>query len=281
MNLRALLTRPIAFHRIFVTITGSVNAGIMLSQAYYWSDKTKDGWFFKTQSDWEDETGLSRYEQEGARKILQASGFWFEDKKGLPAKLFFKINEDAIFDRISQYAEKPHTDASMRKTSILVVEKPASIYNSKTTTETTIAESEDSASKSPVLFSDTKQLSDKPKKKRATGSVYAACVDFWLKEFHHDWTYTATHGLHMNQIIKKIREVSKRLGREDDEYIIAFFKKFCERLPDWYKDKDLPKLNSSFNEILTELQNGKSKQKITSRWQQAEQQIDDFLNSPD
>jgi hypothetical protein len=32
-----LLDRPIAFHRIFVELTGSVLAAVMLSQAFYWS----------------------------------------------------------------------------------------------------------------------------------------------------------------------------------------------------------------------------------------------------
>ena len=50
-SLLDLLDRPIAFHRVFVTITGSLAAGVMLSQALYWSRRTKDpeGWFYKTQ----------------------------------------------------------------------------------------------------------------------------------------------------------------------------------------------------------------------------------------
>ena len=71
MNILTVLDRPIAFQRAFVKLTDSINAALMLSQAVYWSSRTGDpgGWFWKTQSQWEDETGLTRREQDGARKF--------------------------------------------------------------------------------------------------------------------------------------------------------------------------------------------------------------------
>jgi hypothetical protein len=94
MNVIEILDRPIAFHRCFVKITGSVSAALMLSQAVYWSNRTNDpdGWFYKTAEEWEEETGLSAYEQEGARRRLRATGFWEEVRKGIPARLFFRID---------------------------------------------------------------------------------------------------------------------------------------------------------------------------------------------
>jgi len=43
-DLRTILTRPIAFHRLFADIAQSVGGGVFLSQLYYWSEKklTKD-----------------------------------------------------------------------------------------------------------------------------------------------------------------------------------------------------------------------------------------------
>ena len=54
--------RPIAFHRCFVTLTGSVTAALMLSQAMYWQKRTKDpeGWWCKTVEEWTEETGMTR-----------------------------------------------------------------------------------------------------------------------------------------------------------------------------------------------------------------------------
>lgn len=93
-----LLDRPIAFHRIFAKVAGSVNAGVMLSQAFYWSTRTKDpnGWFYKTQTEWEQETCLTRREQETARKQMKESGFWEEKLIGIPAQLYYRLNFGAL-----------------------------------------------------------------------------------------------------------------------------------------------------------------------------------------
>jgi hypothetical protein len=68
--IQTLLQPPIAFHRVFVTLTGSATSGLFLSQAWYWTIHNRDdreGWFYKSREDWLAETGLTRYEQETAR----------------------------------------------------------------------------------------------------------------------------------------------------------------------------------------------------------------------
>ncbi len=97
MDIRQFLDRPIAFHRAFVTLTGSVTAALMLSQAVYWSRRvaeSKDGWFYKTLDEWQEETGLSRYEQEGARKKL--AKYLNIQRRGVPAQLYYRVNFEAI-----------------------------------------------------------------------------------------------------------------------------------------------------------------------------------------
>ena len=93
-----LLDRPIAFHRVFVELTGSVTAALMLSQALYRSRRTKDpaGWFWKTQEEWQEETGLNRPEQERARARLRTLSFWQEERRGLPARMFFRLDLNAL-----------------------------------------------------------------------------------------------------------------------------------------------------------------------------------------
>ena len=76
------LTRPVSFHPVLAKISGSVTAGLMLSQAVYWArvlERTKpeaDGWFYKTQAEWTEEICLSRWEQDGARRSLRKLPFW-------------------------------------------------------------------------------------------------------------------------------------------------------------------------------------------------------------
>jgi len=141
MSILKLLDRPIAFHRIFAEISGSVSAGIFLSQAFYWSQRTHDadGWFWKTQDDWFEETYLTRYEQEGARKKLIALGILEEEKRGIPAKLFYRLNETTLEAFVQDYATKygvfPHTGQG--KNPALDGGKPANILYTENTSEIT------------------------------------------------------------------------------------------------------------------------------------------------
>lgn len=137
-----LLDRPIAYHRCFVTLTGSVTAAVMLSQAVYWSRRTgagQDGWFWKTVDEWEEETGLSRYEQETARKILGriTPQFWDEDKRGIPRRLWFRLDlellEQCLQNLRTSTRENPVLERG--KTTNRAGEKPRTI--SESTPETT------------------------------------------------------------------------------------------------------------------------------------------------
>lgn len=89
-----LLDRPIAFHRCLVTITGSITAALLLSQGIYWGRRSKerDGWFYKTQEEWTEETGMSRAEQETARRKLCALGVWEEKHQRLIHRKWYRVN---------------------------------------------------------------------------------------------------------------------------------------------------------------------------------------------
>lgn len=95
--IQTLLQRPIAFHRVFVPL-GGVTGALFLSQLLYWSDRGSEGngWIYKTQAEWTDETGMTRREQETARRQLREAGVIEESYKGLPAKLFYRINFEAL-----------------------------------------------------------------------------------------------------------------------------------------------------------------------------------------
>lgn len=125
-----ILDRPIAFHRCFVTLTGSVNAALMLSQSMYWQKRNEDGvWWFQTQEKWADETGLTRREQETARKALRNLPFWKEELRGLPGKLHFFLDLELLLKivtagktslhkpAIQQSTDQPNSDVGISHTS--------------------------------------------------------------------------------------------------------------------------------------------------------------------
>ncbi len=100
--IRRFLDRPIAFHRCLVKPSGSVEAALLLSQALYWSNRTEDpdGWFYKTREEWEEETGLNRTSQEAARKRLKENGLLEEERRGLPARLYYRVNFEKLVAKL-------------------------------------------------------------------------------------------------------------------------------------------------------------------------------------
>ncbi|WP_116341461.1 hypothetical protein [Enterobacter cloacae] len=91
-----LVDRPIAFQRSFVRLGVGITGALLLSQIVYWQNRMEGQWFYKTQADLEEETGLTRYEQEGARKKLVSCGVLEEAKRGIPAKLYFRVNPERL-----------------------------------------------------------------------------------------------------------------------------------------------------------------------------------------
>jgi hypothetical protein len=108
--LQDALDRPIAFHRVFVKLTGSVTAALMLSQAVYWTKRANSGgigWFYKTITQWEEETGLSRHEQETSRKALRRFSFWQEKRRGIPAQMYYHVDIQSLSDELIHIARSP------------------------------------------------------------------------------------------------------------------------------------------------------------------------------
>lgn len=98
----------IAFDRRFVDLGVGINGALMLSQAIYWTDKTNDvdGWFWKTQSGWKEELGLTIAQQRGAVKNLVEFNYLFVQRRGLPARNYYKVN----LDQIIQHLRSPFSD---------------------------------------------------------------------------------------------------------------------------------------------------------------------------
>jgi hypothetical protein len=98
---------PVSFHRCLIPITGGVTAALMLSQAISTTQTLEPavgGWFARSQEEWSEETGLSRWEQETARRALRNAGFLEERRVGMPAKLWFRVRPEAIWDALQTHA---------------------------------------------------------------------------------------------------------------------------------------------------------------------------------
>ena len=105
------MDRPIAFRRALVDLTGSVQSALMLSQAIYWQERVirKDGWWYKSIDDWQEETGLNRRRLETARKKNRK--YLLSTLKDIPARLYWKVNREALkSDLLARIPGSPETN---------------------------------------------------------------------------------------------------------------------------------------------------------------------------
>lgn len=112
-----VIDEPICIHRCLLTLTGSITAALMLTYANYQMQDLPDGadgWFCKSKEEWQSELGLSRFEQEGARKLLRDLGVLEEKRVGMPAKLYFRINGQRLLKLLSDQARSNFTETLKR-----------------------------------------------------------------------------------------------------------------------------------------------------------------------
>lgn len=107
--LMALLDQPIVFHKIYIEITGSITAALMLSYSTQVSeelDPSSGGWFAQDSDAWEQATGLSRKEQSNARRRLRELGLLDERRQGMPAHIEFRVNFQKVASSLHAVATR-------------------------------------------------------------------------------------------------------------------------------------------------------------------------------
>jgi hypothetical protein len=91
--------RPVAYYPKIAIFLKSVNAAIFLCQLVYWEGKQPDGeggWIYKKQADITEETGLSRHETDGARRVLSDLNIIATERRGVPPIVHYKIDRNAL-----------------------------------------------------------------------------------------------------------------------------------------------------------------------------------------
>lgn len=92
----------IVAHRTLCDYMGSLEGGVFLSQLLYWSDKGKDGWFFKSYREWEEEIYLTEYQVKKCAKLCVERGFLeteLKKAKGAPT-VHYRLDFDKFLDSI-------------------------------------------------------------------------------------------------------------------------------------------------------------------------------------
>ena len=97
-----------------------LNAAVLLAdliskEEYFISHGMTDGWFFNTESNIEEDTTLNPYNQRKCIKILKEAGYIEVKRKGIPAKQYFKINEEQVLQNLNNLSFKNLTTINKNK----------------------------------------------------------------------------------------------------------------------------------------------------------------------
>lgn len=106
--MRIIESDTLAYRVLFAKSLKSPIAAIVLSQYLYWarniSAVERGGWFFKTEEQLYDETGVTEKSQRTVRKVLISKGILIVQKRGVPAKNWYKIDYTRLAEFIYENA---------------------------------------------------------------------------------------------------------------------------------------------------------------------------------
>jgi len=94
--------RPIAVYPVYIKLTGSVNAGLLLSQIMYWYGAVNGRTFYKSDAEIMEETMLSVNELRHAKARLKQMSFIKITLHGVPAKTHYTIDDKLLISQINE-----------------------------------------------------------------------------------------------------------------------------------------------------------------------------------
>ena len=80
-------------------------ADLISKEEYFIANGMTDGWFFNTESNIQDDTTLTPFQQRNSLKVLKEKGLIETQRRGIPAKQYFKINEQQVINFLNNLSE--------------------------------------------------------------------------------------------------------------------------------------------------------------------------------
>ena len=90
-------------------------ADLISKEEYFIAKGMTDGWFFNTEANIEEDTTLNSYHQRKCIKTLKKEGLIEVKRKGIPAKQYFKINEQQVPQILNNLSFKNSTTINKNK----------------------------------------------------------------------------------------------------------------------------------------------------------------------
>ena len=94
-------------------------ADLISKEEYFIANGMTDGWFFNTESNIEADTTLTPFQQRKCIKALKKYGIIETKRKGVPAKQFFKINEELVVKFLNNLSFNKSTTINKNKEIII------------------------------------------------------------------------------------------------------------------------------------------------------------------
>ena len=90
-------------------------ADLISKEEYFIANGMTDGWFFNTEANIEQDTTLNPYHQRKCLKTLKKHNLIEVKRKGIPAKQYFKINEEQVLQILNNLSIKKQTTINKNK----------------------------------------------------------------------------------------------------------------------------------------------------------------------
>jgi len=94
-------------------------ADLISKEEYFISKGMTDGWFFNTEDNIEADTTLNSYHQRKCLKTLRKFKIIETKRMGIPAKQYFKINEEQVMQILNNLSDKKSTTINKNKEIII------------------------------------------------------------------------------------------------------------------------------------------------------------------
>jgi|TARA_R100000093_G_scaffold66978_1_gene38249 hypothetical protein len=90
-------------------------ADLISKEEYFIASGMTDGWFFNTEANIEDDTTLTPFQQRKCLKSLRKYGIIETKRRGVPAKQYFKINEQLVIKFLNNLSSSKCTTINKNK----------------------------------------------------------------------------------------------------------------------------------------------------------------------
>ena len=257
--------RAIAYRPNLARLFGGVVAEIFFEQIFYWQDKADPVLgVYKTQEELEIETGLSRKEQETARKLLREKGVLIETHKRLEHRMYYKIDCEKLDELLAALANDTNEHSRMPKSDIREGDKVAFVntrdYNTRLHTDNPLPLNGESANAehSEIVGADNPHTGKKQNSIKVSYSAVAETYNHLVKELNSNLPLIANPSQlsdKRKKAIKKLAQVFiKRFDIDNDveSALAEYFRDFLQSATNFYIGENNRGWKADFEYILRE-----------------------------